>query len=203
MIVLNHKNLKDEDLLMQVSTGDQIAFLELVRRYQEHSHSLAKKHIGSFSRDGLSISEVECIAQEALIKALKKYHPTKGTFYAYWKQVAIHSIQDFANKFSYNIGAKAFNGLSLNDSAIEINDYKVKDIGEQDYAMYDKIVTDDFLSYVAKRENKKGNKTLKVLKLLIEGYNVNEISKILKISNKTTYYHISVIKDLYLSYNNK
>lgn len=192
MNILNHKNLSDEDLVVQISLGDHLCFLELYSRYDKHAYKLCNEYMFTFVKDGITLSDLLSVALSSIVKALKKYQPGKGLFFTYWKQVATHDIQDYAHKYSYNIGGKMFNGLSLSDNVILTKSEKgYKEVGKMDHYSEDKFLTEEFYSYVSSKLFNKEKKALKVLRLLIYGYTVNEISKKCNMNIKSTYYHIS------------
>lgn len=193
---LNHQNVTDEDLIMQIAIGDHLAFLELVKRYEIKAFILAKEYVSTYAKDGISIGDIASVASASLMKAMKRFEPDKGLFFSYWKQVAIHEIKDYASRNSYRLGAKAFGGLSLNDSQVENNGQVVLTVGQTEDASSD-LLSEDFLKYVEEKGQKANKKLAKTLKMLIYGYSVNEIAKALKISAKTVYYYITTLKKLY------
>lgn len=193
---LNHQNVTDEDLIMQIAIGDHLAFLELVKRYEIKAFILAKEYVSTYAKDGISIGDIASVASASLMKAMKRFEPDKGLFFSYWKQVAIHEIKDYASRNSYRLGAKAFGGLSLNDSQVENNGQVVLTVGQTEDASSD-LLSEDFLKYVEEKGQKANKKLAKTLKMLIYGYSVNEIAKALKISAKTVYYYIATLKKLY------
>lgn len=198
MNILNHKNLSDEDLVVQISLGNHLCFLELYSRYEKHAYKLCNEYMFVFVKDGLMLNDLISVALSSLVKSLKKYQPSKGLFFTFWKKIATHDLQDFATKYSYNIGGKMFNGLSLSDSVISTRrDDLYIELGTIDTYNEDRFLTEEFYQYVSQKVLGKDKKALKILKLLIYGYSVNEISIKTKISIKSIYYHISSLKKLY------
>jgi RNA polymerase sigma-70 factor, ECF subfamily len=85
----------DEELMLAVGKGDQVAFEELVNRHQASAWHLAYR----FLRDR---SYAEDIAQEAFLRVLEsagRWRPT-ARFRTYLYQIIAHLCRDFVQKKS-------------------------------------------------------------------------------------------------------
>ncbi len=126
-------NLKDEDLIFLMSSGSKYAQSIFYKRYNHHSRELAKYYVGEFPNSGISIDEFYAVAFEAVKIAVDSYKKIKTTFYKYWKVIAKNAILDLVKKESYQYGARALAGISLDqDYHIERRRVSLHDVVGED-----------------------------------------------------------------------
>lgn len=193
--------LSDDDLISMIQMGNEEAFRLLLTRYQTFGRTVVGEYLKNYPYDGLSFDELMSVVIAETYVAAKKYLPSKGNFYKYWRLVVRHGLNDYARTNSYQFGAKMFSGPSLDQEISE--DFKLSDvIGQNDDSESLNSSDAEFIKFLENHRNKLGKHDLDIVNLLKEGFDVKGIAKKLKISEKTVYYRLSVLKkmaSMYLS----
>jgi len=164
--------LTDRELVVKARKGDELAFEELVSRYQERLYWVAYNMVGNSE-------EARDISQEAFVrvfKSLERYDP-KYNFYTWLYQIAVNICIDHLRKKGSS-GVVSLDGLSTEDQKFEIvSDVEApgeglerRELVEQIQAILDKLP----LKY----------KTVLVLRDL-EGMHCREIARVMKCSYPT------------------
>jgi len=106
--------LTDRELVVKAQKGDELAFEELVHRYQERLYWVAYNMVGN-------AEEARDISQEAFVrvfKSLDRYNP-RYNFYTWLYQIAVNiCIDHLRKKGSSNV--VSLDGLSTEDQKFEI-----------------------------------------------------------------------------------
>lgn len=143
-----------------------------------------------FKKTGISEDELVSKCLLAFELALNKYVPGKNTFFSYWKSVADNRMNDALNDikdFNQNKAVKDI--VHLSDSHGENGHQTVEEIiGEKDRYIFGEISTHEIISHLKKNFKKLSNFEKEVFVYLVEGYSVDEISKITN-SDKSYIYH--------------
>ena len=116
------EQMSDEDLIFLMKSGSELAEKAMYRRYNEYSRHEAKTYFNSFKDSGITIDEFFAVAFSKVHEAIKKYETINVCFYVFWKQIAKNAIYDYIRENSYQLGAKAFGTLSLDDNCYDDND---------------------------------------------------------------------------------
>jgi RNA polymerase sigma-70 factor (ECF subfamily) len=164
--------LTDRELVVKAQKGDELAFEELVSRYQERLYWVAYNMVGNSE-------EARDISQEAFVrvfKSLERYDP-KYNFYTWLYQIAVNICIDHLRKKGSS-GVVSLDGLSTEDQKFEIvSDVEApgeglerRELVEQIQAILDKLP----LKY----------KTVLALRDL-EGMHCREIARVMKCSYPT------------------
>ncbi len=193
--------LKDDDLVAQIATGNHEALTILYTRYKIFAKKLVSEYLTTFHDDGISFEELEAVALSSLNEAMKKYVPGHNSFYSYWIVFAKHALGDYAEKNSYRLGAKMFKGVSLDDTVKNDTDLILGDIvGEEDRNIKDILDNKNFIDFLYSVKNRLGRKDIKIVELVLKGFEVKEIAKKLKMKIPTIYYRFNLLKKVYNLY---
>ena len=151
------------DIIEQCKQNDRKAQLQLYKQYCDGMYIVAKR----FIKDSM---EAEDVVQEAFIKAFSKLHQFKAevTFGAWLKRIVINKSIDLLK--------------SKKQQLIELNEVhlKVVDQNHDDNWLIDDAITTDEVKAAMEQLPEKYKYVLMLF--LIEGYDHQEISSILEIS---------------------
>lgn len=151
------------DIIEQCKQNDRKAQLQLYKQYCDGMYIVAKR----FIKDSM---EAEDVVQEAFIKAFSKLHQFKAevTFGAWLKRIVINKSIDLLK--------------SKKQQLIELNEVhlKVVDQNHDDNWLIDDAITIDEVKAAMEQLPEKYKYVLMLF--LIEGYDHQEISSILEIS---------------------
>lgn len=155
----------DSFLIEKCRQNDRKAQLELYRKYCDGMYIIANRYM----RDAAAAEDA---LQEAFIKAFQKIDQFKGdvTFGAWLKRIVINKCLDV-------IKARKMEVQSLDDGILHIAE------GEEDWDVGDQATMDEVYNAI---ENLPENYRVVVKLFLLEGYDHQEISEILGISESAS-----------------
>lgn len=176
-MTLTHQNI--EQLLEQCLKGDQNAQLEIYNRYYSAMYNTSYRIV----KDSF---DAEDIMQDSFLTAFTKLNSLKvpATFGAWLKRIVIN------NSIYHYRKNNTFDDVPLDDVLYKIENQDQIDMTE-DYQFTNLKATQVLQTMDLLKENYKVSLTLH----LIEGYDYEEISEIMKISNANCRTMISRAKD--------
>lgn len=116
------EEMSDEDLIFLINSGSKLAEMAIYRRYGEYARHQANNYYFHFRKSGISVDEFYAVAFSKVHDALKKQEDITSNFYIYWKTMVKNAIYDYVKHNSYESGAKAFAGLSLDGMCYDDNE---------------------------------------------------------------------------------
>ena len=157
--------MADSFLIEKCRQNDRKAQLELYRKYCDGMYIIANRYM----RD---TAAAEDALQEAFIKAFQKIDQFKGdvTFGAWLKRIVINKCLDV-------LKARKMEVQSLDDGVLHIAE------GEEDWDVGDQATMDEVFNAIEKLPE---NYRVVVKLFLLEGYDHQEISEILGISESAS-----------------
>lgn len=164
--------LTDRELVVKAQKGDELAFEELVSRYQERLYWVAYNMVGN-------AEEARDVSQEAFVrvfKSLERYDP-KYNFYTWLYQIAVNICIDHLRKKGSS-GVVSLDGLSTEEQKFEI----VSDVEAPGEGLERRELVEQIQSILGKLPLK--YKTVLVLRDL-EGMHCREIARVMKCSYPT------------------
>ncbi len=174
---MSHKEEHIDTLLQQCSEGKQSAQLEVYNRYYKAMFNTSLRIVKNSD-------EAEDVMQESFLKAFTKLHTFKGevAFGAWLKRIVINnSIQHYRKQ------------QKMNEVAIDEILYKVED---NEASVPDHASTELKAQKVMETMNRlKDNYRISLTLHLIEGYDYEEVSRIMNISYANCRTTISRAKD--------
>lgn len=184
---MSKKLLLDEELIAMMENGDVIASHEFYNRYYEYAKTLAAVFYSSNKRLGVSLDELVSIALETTYVVLRKYkNDTIYNFYPYWRKVAEHEIIRFL------IEAKK----KINDRITYVEDESdslLLQIDNQD--SYAEILKEEIERVLDPIKDTFPKETKIILFLYVEGYKIEEISKLVGLNKNQVKYRLKTIRD--------
>ena len=86
-ILPNYSELKDADLVLLAKEGDEIAFTTLLKRLNNTIDHVAKFHYANGRFKTLSIDDLCAEGVNSVFYAVKRFDPTKGSFFPFWRSI--------------------------------------------------------------------------------------------------------------------
>ncbi len=174
---MSHKEEHIDTLIQQCLEGKQSAQLEVYNRYYKAMYNVSLRIVKKSD-------EAEDIMQESFLKAFTKLHTFKGevAFGAWLKRIVVNnSIQHYRKQ------------LKKKEVALEDVIYKVED---NEASVPDHVSTELKAQKVMETMNRlKDNYRISLTLHLIEGYDYEEVSRIMNISYANCRTTISRAKD--------
>ncbi len=174
----------DEELIKQISTGDEQAENELLTRYKDLVVKISR---GYFLVGG----DIEDIIQEGMIglyKAIKNYSDQKNASFKTFAIICIkHQIQTAIKKANTNKNSPLSNAVSLQsyDTLNENMDFLPIEL-VLDITPAEKVIHRENLADLKQKiKSSLSELELKVLKLYLQGYSYKEISQTLNVTSKS------------------
>lgn len=154
----------------------------IIHHYTPYALKLAKDVYYSIStNNGISVEELYAVALSSIHIAVSKCKANEiKSFYSYWKKIAEHQMIAYIDKNSYLKGGKGFKGLFSLDEQSSTG-LLAEAFGSYDSTIYTHTLTSEFQNFVTTDQGGLNKKEKKVLSLYLEGYQLFEISRILKI----------------------
>ena len=152
------------------------------------SYALANEMLESTQSLSITIDELASVCMEAAEKALAKYDDKYYTVYFYFKKIAIRNMVDLIKKhikfFQCGFKTVSLDSDNLYDSPL--SDY----IGTND-DFEEGTVADSITNVMIAHPESFSDFEMALLNLYLSGYDLKEISKVLKINKSKTYrtYH--------------
>jgi RNA polymerase sigma factor (sigma-70 family) len=186
------KEKSDKQLIIEYKNGtNEYSLGVLIKRYSKYAKSLAKKYLLQNSNSGITYDEMYAVGVSATYIAIVKYNTdSDNEFYPYWYTVASNEIIRYIQENSYMYKGKTFAGdISLDDkkeSRLFADVY-----GQNDREMEKSRAHNDLVEYLNDPHIKLTKDERKIMQLLIEGYEIKEISIKLNIATSVIYdrYH--------------
>lgn len=139
------------------------------------------------------MEDLVSIAFSAVDLAIRKYDPNRNkSFYSYWQRIANNAMKRFVkNAFKAN---KVNSSVSLDDETevgSTLHDYLPSEDIDKEISIYNSLI-----SIINDERCKLSLKEKQTITLSLDGYDFNEISKILNCTNKSIYryYHSAINK---------
>ena len=114
--------MSDEDLIFLIKKGSKAAERTLYQRYSRYARHQAKHYAHEFKGSGISEDEFYAVSFSKTHEALLKYENINKSFFVYWKIVTKNAIYDYVSANSYEAGAKALSGASLDSLCFDNNE---------------------------------------------------------------------------------
>lgn len=187
--------MSDEDLIFLINSGSKLAEMTIYRRYSEYARHQANNYYFYFRKSGISVDEFYAVAFSKIHDALRKQEGITSNLYIYWKTMVKNAIYDYVKHNSYESGAKAFAGLSLDGMCYEDNEVITFNdiVGEQEENI---SLTDILDNYVYGEEDLLTDEEKLVAELhIIKDRSVQEIMDITHLSRGRVNYLIRTSKE--------
>lgn len=122
---------------------------------------------------------------------LKKYTPSKGVFYAYWRRAALRAINKCIKQNVKSIGVTSLDFVPSN-TIHTLHDI----VGLEDKSYKKELLSEVFIKIIEDKYNDFSRREKNVIKLYLEGYDMKDIAELLHCSIQTVYrnYHQAVDK---------
>lgn len=122
---------------------------------------------------------------------LKKYTPSKGVFYAYWRRAALRAINKCIKQNVKSIGVTSLDFVPSN-TIHALHDI----VGLEDKSYKKELLSEVFIKIIEDKYNDFSNREKNVIKLYLDGYDMKDIAELLHCSIQTVYrnYHQAVDK---------
>ena len=148
------------DILEKCKANDRSAQLKLYRQYCDGMYCVAMRFLKN-------ADDAEDVLQEAFIKAFQKMHQYKGevTFGAWLKRIVVNKCIDFLK--------------SRNEQNISLDESYIRCVDEEDWTVEEHIEIDEVKTAIEQLSDKY---KYVVMMYLVEGFDHQEISEVLKIS---------------------
>ncbi len=148
------------DILEKCKANDRSAQLKLYRQYCDGMYCVAMRFLKN-------ADDAEDVLQESFIKAFQKMHQYKGevTFGAWLKRIVVNKCIDFLK--------------SRKEQNISLDESYMRCVEEDDWTVEEHIEIDEVKTAI---EQLSGKYKYVVMMYLIEGFDHQEISEVLKIS---------------------
>lgn len=148
------------DILEKCKANDRSAQLKLYRQYCDGMYCVAMRFLKN-------ADDAEDVLQESFIKAFQKMHQYKGevTFGAWLKRIVVNKCIDFLK--------------SRKEQNISLDESYMRCVEEDDWTVEERIEIDEVKTAI---EQLSGKYKYVVMMYLIEGFDHQEISEVLKIS---------------------
>ncbi|ASV29053.1 RNA polymerase sigma factor [Maribacter cobaltidurans] len=148
------------DILEKCKANDRSAQLKLYRQYCDGMYCVAMRFLKN-------ADDAEDVLQEAFIKAFQKMHQYKGevTFGAWLKRIVVNKCIDFLK--------------SRNEQNISLDESYMRCVEEDDWTVEEHIEIDEVKTAIEQLSDKY---KYVVMMYLVEGFDHQEISEVLKIS---------------------
>lgn len=179
----NYKLLRDEELVLMAKQGDDIAEVELVKRYKPRSTRLSRAIYHKFKKSTfLGVEDLFNSGLYALFIAIKDFK--YGNFEAYWIVIAKHEMlnQIKESSDSYNISKKF--QVSAN----------VEEIGIFDKQEEHPPLKEEIINFLKKGKNKLPNDYIEVFAMYLDGFSIKDIAKNFGQSYHQIRYKIELVK---------
>ena len=179
----NYKLLRDEELVLIARQGDDIAEIELVKRYKPRCTRLSRAIYHKFKKTTfLGVEDLFNGGLYALFIAIKDFK--YGNFEAYWIVIAKHEMlnQIKESSDSYNISKKF--QVSTN----------VEEIGIFDKQEEHPPLKEEIINFLKKGKNKLPNDYIEVFAMYLDGFSIKDIAKNFGQSYHQIRYKIELVK---------
>lgn len=182
----------DEQLVSKIKKHKSTdAEVILLRRYMSFSSMQASQYFKTYKDHGIHHEDLFGVALEGYVIALKNYNLKKGKFNAYWRRITTNLMTKYVQDNSYFMGAKSFNGLSL-DSSIDTGDSYIvvaDSIGTNEDETKNKIQIEEVYKIANSEECGLTPDEKLIFFYFLDGYNVSQIMKMTGYS-KTKIYNL-------------
>ena len=180
-------------MLRRIHQKDESARNILIEKYHRFAWSIATKFFDTLFAVSFTVEDLVSIAFCSVDTAIKKYDAKKNkSFYSYWQCIANNAMKTFVRQSIKS--NKTDSTVSLDDQneyGGTLHDYVASEDLDKEVSIYNSLVCiiNDERCNLHKLEKE-------VITLSLDGYDMKEISKILKINKTTAYrnYHSAINK---------
>lgn len=189
-----YRNLNDYELLYMIREGDD-TFSYLYQKYQPLIYKMVKKYVTIFKKYGYELDDLMQIGNITLYKASQLYSFYNDTmFYSYFIKSLKNAILDEIDK-NRTLRRETLNNSLFYDQTIGDSDSTFLEIiGEEPKEK--SMQSEAFIVFKNSMSFDMGN----VFELFINGYNFQEISKLLDMKIDKVYHLFQKIKTHALTY---
>ena len=178
---MNDFVLSDDELIYYIKQDKQEAFELLFFRYEKNMKSILEK-IENYLYMNLDEDLIWSLYYESFCKALKIYDHNKGVFYYFLKEVFRYALVRFyRNEMTY---------YDKEVLAYEDEEGRIPDVPDLESSTpYDNVDANIILDMIKSF----GEEEYQLVTLWMQGYKYQEISEIMGITPKQTYYRLDKI----------
>ena len=173
--------------------GDESAKNILLEKYRRFAWKVAKSFFDTLFDVSFTLEDLVSIAFASVDIAVKKYQISKNkTFYVYWKAIASNSMRQFVKEqITSQEQNKTISLDTENDNGGTLHDSISSDNIDEQISLYNSL-----MSIINNEKSAFSLREKKVISLFLDGYEIKEISKMLKISRAKVYraYHSAIDK---------
>ena len=200
----NYKDYNDYELIYQVREKDEYAYGILYEKYHPIISKLAKFYYNYNQGVGLEVADLYQEGMYGLERALNDYDEKVSLFYTYALLCIRREMERIVK------GSRRYKHSTLNDAYSFHNhicgnqDLYIEDTLYNENTLTERLCFSDYYSELLERyKYELPDKEAQIFELKINGFNNNEISKLLDINKKSIDGYIRKIRRLLQKYKNK
>lgn len=188
-----------DTLVDQAKTGDYVAQEQLHTLFRFMIVKIANDVYYNTSYNGLEVDDLRSVGQASFYEAVRSYRKGKSPFPAYAKLIVERGIRN-CSKEHMGLSRQYLNTAISLDTPIQGEDSSLvllDTLGEDDAYMACTSLKDDDLEHMSDYFEKRFSKTqTAIMKFILQGYNNEEIMKMMQKSRKAFYNELRTIRKI-------